>query len=201
MEITIEMIKELREATGAGVSDCKKALIEADGNYQKAVDYLREKGIATAAKRADRLASNGTVEMYSHGGGRVGVMVEVNCETDFVARAEEFKKFAHEVALQIAASAPKYVSDTQIPQEELDHEAMIAKNRAIEEGKPEAVAGKIVEGRLNKYKDEVCLLRQAYIRDDSLTIADLLNQTIAATGENIIIRRFHRWELGEGLGE
>jgi len=201
MEITIEMIKELREATGAGVSDCKKALIEADGDYQKAVDYLREKGIATAAKRADRLASNGTVEMYSHGGGRVGVMVEVNCETDFVARAEEFKKFAHEVALQIAASAPKYVSDTQIPQEELDHEAMIAKNRAIEEGKPEAVAGKIVEGRLNKYKDEVCLLRQAYIRDDSLTIADLLNQTIAATGENIIIRRFHRWELGEGLGE
>jgi elongation factor Ts len=201
MEITIEMIKELREATGAGVSDCKKALIEANGDYQKAVDYLREKGIATAAKRADRLASNGTVEMYSHGGGRVGVMVEVNCETDFVARAEEFKKFAHEVALQIAASAPKYVSDTQIPQEELDHEAMIAKNRAIEEGKPEAVAGKIVEGRLNKYKDEVCLLRQAYIRDDSLTIADLLNQTIAATGENIIIRRFHRWELGEGLGE
>jgi elongation factor Ts len=201
MEITIEMIKELREATGAGVSDCKKALIEADGDYQKAVDYLREKGIATAAKRADRLASNGTVEMYSHGGGRVGVMVEVNCETDFVARAEEFKKFAHEVALQIAASAPKYVSDTQIPQEELDHEAMIAKNRAIEEGKPEAVAGKIVEGRLNKFKDEICLLRQAYIRDDSLTIADLLNQTIAATGENIIIRRFHRWELGEGLGE
>ena len=195
------MIKELREATGAGVSDCKKALIEADGDYQKAVDYLREKGIATAAKRADRLASNGTVEMYSHGGGRVGVMVEVNCETDFVARAEEFKKFAHEVALQIAASAPKYVSDTQIPQEELDHEAMIAKNRAIEEGKPEAVAGKIVEGRLNKFKDEICLLRQAYIRDDSLTIADLLNQTIAATGENIIIRRFHRWELGEGLGE
>lgn len=201
MDITIEMIKELREATGAGVSDCKKALIEANGDYQKAVDYLREKGIATAAKRADRQASNGTVELYSHGGGRVGVMVEVNCETDFVARAEEFRKFAHEVALQIAAASPKYVSDSQIPQEELDHEAMIAKNRAIEEGKPEAVAGKIVEGRLNKFKDEVCLLRQAYIRDDSVTIADLLNQTIAATGENVIIRRFHRWELGEGLGE
>ena len=201
MEITIEMIKELREATGAGVSDCKKALTEAGGDYQKAVDYLREKGIATAAKRADRQASNGTIELYSHGGGRVGVIVEVNCETDFVARAEDFKKFAHEVALQIAAASPKYVSDNQIPQAELDHEAAIAKARAIEEGKPEAVAGKIVEGRLNKYKDEVCLLRQAYIRDDSLTIADLLNSTVAATGENIVIRRFHRWELGELLGE
>ena len=201
MEITTEMIKELRGATGAGISDCKKALTEANGDYQKAVDYLREKGIATAAKRADREASNGTVELYSHGGGRVGVIVEVNCETDFVARADDFKKFAHEVALQIAAASPRYVSDKDIPQAELDHEAMIAKNRAMEEGKPEAVAGKIVEGRLNKYKDEVCLLRQPYIRDDSLTIQDLLNSAVAATGENIIIRRFHRWELGEGLSD
>ena len=201
MEITTEMIKELRAATNAGILDCRKALIESDGDFKKAVDYLREKGVATAAKRADRLASNGTVELYSHGGGRVGVMVEVNCETDFVARSETFRQFAHELALQIAASAPKYISDTQIPEAELQHEAEIAKNRAIEEGKPEAVAGKIVEGRLNKFKDEVCLLRQVYIRDETLTVEKLLHSTIASTGENVVIRRFQRWELGEGLGE
>ncbi len=201
MQITTDMIKELRGATGAGILDCRKALTEADGDYKKAVDYLREKGMATAAKRADRQASNGTVELYSHGGGRVGVIVEVNCETDFVARSEAFRQFAHEIALQIAASAPKYVSDKEIPESELLHEGEIAKNRAIEEGKPEAMTGKIVEGRLNKFKDEVCLLRQAYIRDESLTIEKLLNSTVASTGENIVIRRFHRWELGEGLGE
>ena len=201
MEITTEMIKELRAATNAGILDCRKALVEADGDYKKAVDYLREKGVATAAKRADRQASNGTVELYSHGGGRVGVMVEVNCETDFVARAEAFRQFAHELALQIAASAPKYISDKEIPEAELEHEATIAKNRAIEEGKPEAVAAKIVEGRLNKYKDEVCLLRQNYIRDETVTIEKLLHATIASTGENVVIRRFQRWELGEGLGE
>jgi elongation factor Ts len=201
MEITTEMIKELRAATNAGILDCRKALTEANGDFKKAVDYLREKGVATAAKRADRQASNGTVELYSHGGGRVGVMVEVNCETDFVARSEAFRQFAHELALQIAASAPKYISDTEIPEAELEHEAQIAKNRAIEEGKPEAVAGKIVEGRLNKFKDEVCLLRQAYIRDESLNVEKLLHSTIASTGENVVIRRFQRWELGEGLGE
>ena len=201
MEITTEMIKELRAATNAGILDCRKALVEADGDFKKAVDFLREKGVATAAKRADRQASNGTVELYSHGGGRVGVMVEVNCETDFVARSEAFRQFAHELALQIAASAPKYVSDTEIPEAELQHEAEIAKKRAIEEGKPEAVAGKIVEGRLNKFKDEVCLLRQSYIRDETLTVEKLLHSTIASTGENVVIRRFQRWELGEGLGE
>jgi elongation factor Ts len=201
MQITTDMIKELRAATGAGILDCRKALTEADGDYKKAVDYLREKGIATAAKRVDRLASNGTVELYSHGGGRVGVMVEVNCETDFVARSEAFRQFAHEIALQIAASAPKYVSDKEIPETELLHEGEIAKNRAIEEGKPEAILGKIVEGRISKYKDEVCLLRQAYIRDETITIEKLLNSTVASTGENVVIRRFQRWELGEGLGE
>jgi elongation factor Ts len=201
MQITTDMIKELRAATGAGILDCRKALTEADGDYKKAVDYLREKGIATAAKRVDRLASNGTVELYSHGAGRVGVMVEVNCETDFVARSEAFRQFAHEIALQIAASAPKYVSDKEIPETELLHEGEIAKNRAIEEGKPEAILGKIVEGRISKYKDEVCLLRQAYIRDETITIEKLLNSTVASTGENVVIRRFQRWELGEGLGE
>ena len=201
MEITTEMIKELRAATNAGILDCRKALTEAGGDFKKAVDYLREKGVATAAKRADRQASNGTVELYSHGGGRVGVMVEVNCETDFVARSEAFRQFAHELALQIAASAPKYISETEIPEAELQHEAEIAKNRAIEEGKPEAVAGKIVEGRLNKFKDEVCLLRQAYIRDETINVEKLLHSTVASTGENVVIRRFQRWELGEGLGE
>ena len=199
MEITTEMIKELRSATNAGVLDCRKALTESDGDYQKAVDWLREKGMATAAKRADRTASNGVVELYSHGGGRVGVMVEVNCETDFVARSEAFRAFAHEVALQIAASAPHYVTDAEIPADVLAHESEIAKNRAMEEGKPEAVAEKIVEGRLNKFKDEACLLRQVYIRDENLTVEKLLHQVISSTGENVVIRRFQRWELGEGL--
>jgi elongation factor Ts len=201
MEITTEMIKELRSATNAGVLDCRKALTESDGDYQKAVDWLREKGMATAAKRADRSASNGVVELYSHGGGRVGVMVEVNCETDFVARSEAFRAFAHEVALQIAASAPHYVTDAEIPADVLAHESEIAKNRAMEEGKPEAVAEKIVEGRLNKFKDEACLLRQVYIRDENLTVEKLLHQVISSTGENVVIRRFQRWELGEGLAE
>jgi elongation factor Ts len=201
MEITTEMIKELRAATNAGVLDCRKALTESEGDFQKAVDWLREKGVATAAKRADRAASNGVVELYSHGGGRVGVMVEVNCETDFVARSEAFRNFAHEIALQIAASAPSYVAEKDIPAEVLEHESDIARKRAIEEGKPEAVAEKIVEGRLNKYKDEACLLRQVYIRDENLTVEKLLHQIIASTGENVIIRRFQRWELGEGIAE
>jgi elongation factor Ts len=201
MEITAQMVKELRAATNAGILDCRKALTEANGDFNKAVDWLREKGMATAAKRSDRDASNGVVEMYSHGGGRVGVMVEVNCETDFVARSEAFRSFAHEVALQIAAGAPLFISDSQIPAEMLAHEADIAKKRVLEEGKPEAVADKIVEGRLNKFRDEVCLLRQAYIRDEQLTIEKLLHSAISSTGENIIIRRFQRWELGQSTAE
>jgi elongation factor Ts len=201
MQITTEMIKELRGATGAGVLDCRKALQEADGDYQKAVDFLREKGIATAAKRADRDASNGVVELYSHGGGRVGVMVEVNCETDFVARSEQFRTLAHELALQIAAAAPRYIREDEIPQVVLDHEAEIARARVKEEGKPDSVADKIVEGRLAKFKDEVVLLRQAYIRDEKVMVEQLVMQNIAAIGENVIVRRFQRWELGEKLGE
>jgi elongation factor Ts len=201
MEITTEMIKELRAATGAGMLDCRKALQEANGDYQKAVDFLREKGMATAAKRADREASNGVVELYSHGNGRVGVMVEVNCETDFVARSEQFRNLAHEIALQIAAGAPRYVREAEIPQAVLDHEAEIARARTKEEGKPEAVAEKIVAGRLEKFKDEVVLLRQAYIRDEAVKVEALVMQNIAAIGENVIIRRFQRWELGEKLGE
>jgi len=201
MEITTAMIKELRGATGAGMLDCRKALQEADGDYQKAVDFLREKGMATAAKRADRDASNGVVELYSHGGGRVGVMVEVNCESDFVARSEQFRNLAHEIALQIAAAAPRYIRETEIPQAVLDHESEIARARTKEEGKPDAVVEKIVAGRLEKFKDEVVLLRQAYIRDESVKVEQLIMQNIAAIGESVIVRRFQRWELGEKLGE
>jgi len=199
MEITTDMIKELRAATGAGILDCRKALTEADGDYQKAVDWLREKGMATAAKRADRDASQGVVELYSHGGGRVGVMVEVNCETDFVARSEKFRELAHELALQIAASAPRYLKADDIPTDVLEHEAEIARARAIEEGKPENILEKIIAGRLEKFKDEVVLSRQAYIRDESLTVEKLILSTVAAIGENVIVRRFQRWELGESL--
>jgi elongation factor Ts len=197
MEITTEMIKQLRAATNAPMLDCRKALQEANGDFDKAVDWLREKGMATAAKRSDREASNGVVELYSHGGGRVGVMVEVNCETDFVARNEQFRTLAHEIALQIAASAPKYISADEIPAAELEHEADIARARAKEEGKPDNVLEKIVEGRLEKFKDEVCLLRQPYIRDESITIEKLILQNVAAIGENVVVRRFQRWELGE----
>jgi elongation factor Ts len=197
MAITTEQIKELREATGAGILDCRKALEQADGDYEKAVDYLREKGLAKAAKRSDRQASEGVLELYSHGRGRVGVMVEVNCETDFVARSEAFRTFAHEVALQIAAAAPLVVSAEDIPEHVMERERQVARARTLEEGKPEAVVDKIVEGRLEKYKDEVSLLRQPYIRDESITIEKLLHQNIGTLGENIVIRRFVRWEVGE----
>jgi len=201
MEITTEMIKELRDATGAGILDCRKALTDANGDFDKAVDFLREKGVATAAKRSDRTASQGVIELYSHGDGRVGVMVEVNCETDFVARSEDFRKLAHEIALQIAASAPHYIKEDEIPAEVLEHEAEIARARAKEEGKPEAILDKIVAGRLEKFKDEVVLLRQAYIRDEELTAEKLVLETIGKTGENIVVRRFQRWELGESVAE
>ena len=201
MEITTEMIKELRTATGVGILDCRKALTEANGDFDKAVDYLREKGVATAAKRAGRTASQGVVELYSHGEGRVGVMVEVNCETDFVARGEDFRSMAHEIALQIAAGAPQYVKEDEIPADILEHEAEIARARAKEEGKPEAVIDKIIAGRVEKFKDEVVLLRQAYIRDEDLSIEQLVQQTVGKTGENIVISRFQRWELGENIDE
>jgi len=201
MAVTTEQIKELRSATGAGILDCRKALEKSDGDFNKAVDFLREKGLATAAKRADREASEGMVELYSHGDGRVGVMVEVNCETDFVARSDAFRNFAHEIALQIAAAAPGYLTADDIPESVLEHEKEIARKRALEEGKSEKVIDRIIEGRLEKFRDEACLMRQAYIRDEDITIEQLLLQNIASIGENIIVRRFARWELGEMLGE
>jgi elongation factor Ts len=201
MAITTEMVKQLREATGAGVLDCRKALEQADGDMKKALDFLREKGLAMAAKRSDRKASEGVVELYSHGNGRVGVMVEVNSETDFVGRSESFRTLAHELALQIAAMSPLYVKEEDIPADVLEHESKIATAKAREEGKPENIIPKIVEGYLTKYKDEVVLLRQKYIRDESLSVQQFVNQTVASLHENIVIRRFVRWQLGEGTEE
>jgi elongation factor Ts len=197
MQITADMIKALRAETSAGVLDCRKALQESNGDYQKALAWLQEKGMAMAANRVDRAASNGMIEIYSHGGGRVGVMVEVNCETDFVARSEQFRTLAHEIALQIAANAPRYVRADDIPADEMDTETEKAKLRAKEEGKSGAIVDKIVEGSLEKYRNEVVLLRQAYIRDENLTVEKLIMQNVAAIGENVVVRRFERWELGE----
>jgi elongation factor Ts len=197
MTISIEQIKQLREETGAGVLDCRKALETYNGDFEKAMEYLREKGLAKAAKRADREVLEGMLELYSHGGGRVGVMVEVNCETDFVARSEAFRKFAHEVALQIAAGDPKWVRVEDIPAEIVGEEREKARGLALAEGKPENVVERIVEGKLEKFYNDNCLLRQQYVRDDTITLEDLRNQNIAAIGENIVIRRFARWEVGE----
>jgi len=197
MQITADMIKALRAETNAGVLDCRKALQESDGDFQKAVEWLREKGMATAANRADRVASAGVIELYSHGSGRVGVMVEVNCETDFVALSQQFRTLAHEIALQIAANSPKYVKPDDIPAAELEQEVARARARGKEDGKTGAVVDKIVEGYVDKYKDEVCLLRQTYIRDESMTVEKLIMQNVAAIGENLLVRRFQRWELGE----
>jgi len=197
MTITTEQIKTLREQTGVGILDCRKALEDANGDFDIALENLRAKGLATAAKRADREASEGIVELYSHGDGRVGVMVEVNCETDFVGRSKEFRGFAHEIALQIAAAAPIYIRAEDVPEEVLELRRGIVHEQALEEGKPENIVDRIVEGRMDKYIQEISLLNQEYIRDDNLTIEQLLLENIAAIGENIVIRRFERWELGE----
>jgi len=197
MEISTAQVKQLREATGAGVLDCRKALLETQGDFEKAVVYLREKGLAAAAKRADREARQGVLDLYSHGSGRVGVMVEVNCETDFVARTEEFRRFAHEVALQVAAANPRYVDVADVPAEALEAESAKARERAREEGKPENVWDRIAEGMLEKFYTETCLLRQPYVRDDTRTVGDLLKEAVTTTKENILIRRFTRWEVGE----
>ena len=199
MDISVELIKKLRDATGSGILDVKEALQNAEGDFDKAVDYLRQKGLAKAAKRSDRDASEGVVELYSHGDGRVGVMVEINCETDFVARSEEFQQFAHEIALQIAAAAPRWVKEDQIPDEVIEREKEIARTRYQEEGKPDNIIDRILDGMVEKFKAENCLALQSYIRDDELTIQELLHEKIAKIGENIVIRRFERWERGESI--
>jgi elongation factor Ts len=201
MAITTEMIKTLRETTGAGILDCRKALEQSNGDMEKAMEFLREKGLATATKRSARQASEGVVELYTHGNGRVGVMLELNSESDFVGRSEKFRNLAHELALQIAATSPLYVLESDIPAEVIERETRIATAKAKEEGKPEAVLPRIIEGSIKKFKDEFVLMNQPYIRDESLSVQELVNQNIAALGENIIVRRFARWALGETTAE
>jgi elongation factor Ts len=199
MEVTAAQVKELRELTGAGVLDCRKALMEHGGDREKALAYLRAKGLDAAAKKASRAAKDGMVEVYCHGGGRVGVMVEVNCETDFVALTDGFRTFAHNVALHIAAMQPRYVDVTDIPADVLEAKRTAIREQAAAEGKPEKAMEQIMTGRLEKFYQEVCLLKQPFVKDDQIVVGDLLKQTIASVGENIIIRRFARWQRGEDL--
>lgn len=198
--ITAAKVKELRDITGAGMMECKKALQEAGGDKEKAITLLREKGLAKAAKRAGKTANQGIVESYIHMGGKVGVLVEVNCETDFVARNEEFRAFVKDICLQVAATNPAYLDKDDVPQEELDKEKEILRKQALNEGKPEKIVDKIVMGRIKKFYEENCLMEQAFIKDPNLSIRDLLTEKIAKIGENIIIRRFARFEMGESLG-
>ena len=197
MQITSAMVKELREKTNAGIMDCKAALQEAQGDMQKAVDYLRQKGLAVAQKRAGRIASEGMVHSYIHAGGKIGVMVEVNCETDFTARNESFGDFVKNLAMHIAATNPLAIDREGLAQEIVAREKEIYRAQALETGKPENIVDKIAEGKLNKFYQEVCLLEQAYVRDTDITIEDLLNELRAKTGENVIVRRFIRYQLGE----
>jgi len=191
------MIKDLREKTGCGMMDCKKALNENNGDFEKAIDFLRKKGMAAAAKRADRVAAQGVVESYIHNGNKIGVLVEVNSESDFVARNEDFNKFVKDIAMQIAASAPLYITKEEVPQEALDKEKEVLEAQAKESGKPAQALAKIVEGRISKFYEEICLLEQPFIRDPKVTIKDLLASLVAKIGENIVIRRFTRYQLGE----
>ncbi len=198
MEITASMVKELREKTGVGMMDCRNALKECDGNIEKAIDYLREKGLSKVAKKSSRIAAEGIVESYIHGG-RIGVLVEVNTETDFAAKNEAFKAFVKDLAMQIAASNPLYVTKEDVPAEVINHEREVLTQQAVNEGKPENIAHKMVDGRIEKYYKEVCLMDQPFIKDQDKSVQDLLNDLITQIGENIKVRRFTRYEVGEGL--
>lgn len=209
MAITAAMVKELREITGAGMMDCKKALTETEGNVEKAIDLLREKGLAAAAKKAGRIAAKGVVASYIHGGGRIGVLVEINCETDFVAKTDDFQALAKDIAMQIAASNPAYLNREEVPAEVIEHEKAVLMEQAKAEAeedvkngrkpKPEAVLEKMVNGRVEKFYKENCLLEQVFIKDSDKTVTDVINENIAKIGENINVRRFVRYGLGEGL--
>ncbi|HSS02691.1 MAG TPA: translation elongation factor Ts [Kofleriaceae bacterium] len=199
MEVTATLIKDLRERTGAGMSDCKKALTEVGGDMDKAIDYLRTKGLAKAAKKAGREATEGAVVSYIHGGGRIGVLVEVNCETDFVARNEDFQAFTREVALQIAAMNPMFVRKEEVSQDVIDRERDVLLAKAKESGKPEPVVQKMVDGQISKWMKEICLLDQAWVKNPDKTIDQVQQELVAKIGENIKVRRFMRYELGEGL--
>ncbi len=196
-EITAQMVKELRERTGAGVLDCKNALAEAGGDMERAAEILREKGLADAAKRVGREANEGVIGSYVHAGSRVAALVELNCETDFVARTDEFQALAHDLAMQVVAARPLYVSPEDIPPEVLERERATYRAQVAGSGKPEHVVERIVEGKLEKFLDEVCLMRQPFIKDDSITVGDLIRQAMARLGENIVVRRFARLAVGE----
>lgn len=198
-EISAALVKELRERTGAGMMDCKRALAEVDGDLEKAVDYLREKGLAAAAKKAGRITAEGLVESYIHGGGRIGVLVEVNCETDFVAKTDEFRSLVRDVAMQVAASRPEYVRREEVPGDVIAKEKEILAAQAANEGKPEKIIQRMVEGRIEKFYKEVCLMEQPYIKNPDITVQQLITESISKIGENISVRRFVRYELGEGL--
>lgn len=201
MEISAGLVKDLREKTGAGMMDCKKALAESAGDFEKAIEYLRKKGIASAAKKAGRATKEGAVTSYIHGEGRVGVLLEVNCETDFVARTEQFKTFVKDVAMHIAAANPLYVKPEEVPAETLAKEKEIAVAQMQASGKPAAVLEKIAEGKIKKYYEDTCLMQQVFVKDPNKTIEQLQKEAIAALGENIMIRRFARFQLGEGVKE
>lgn len=196
---TANDVKTLRERTGAGMMDCKNALVECDGDMDKAIDYLREKGIAKAAKKAGRIAAEGIVDSYIHMGGRVGVLLEVNCETDFVANGEMFRTLVHDIALQIAAANPQYVCKEEVPEEVIEKEKNILRVQALEEGKPEKIVDKMVEGRIKTFYEDNCLLNQKYVKDTSKTIEQVIIEATAQIGEKISVRRFVRYEMGEGL--
>lgn len=197
--ITAENVKELREKTGAGMMDCKKALTETDGNIEKAIAYLREKGLAAAAKKSGRIAAEGAVGSYIHMGGKIGVLVEVNCETDFVAKNDDFQAFVKDIAMHIAAANPTYLTKEDVPAEVLENERTILKNQAVNEGKPENIAEKMVEGRISKMYKEICLMEQPFVKNPDITVANYLKEKISTIGENIVIRRFTRYQMGEGL--
>lgn len=199
MDVTASMVKELRDKTGAGMMDAKKALVETNGDMDKAVDYLREKGLADASKKAGRIAAEGIVDSYIHMGGKVGVLCEVNCETDFVAKTDDFKELVHDICMHIAAAKPKYVSKEEVDPAELEHERTIIRAQALNEGKPEKIIEKMVEGRIEKYYKDVCLLDQAFVKNPDESIQMLINSKIAKIGEKISVRRFVRYEMGEGL--
>lgn len=197
--ISAASVKELREKTGAGMMDCKKALVEAEGDMERASDILREKGLAAAAKKAGRIAAEGVVDSYIHMGGKIGVLVELNCETDFVAKTDVFKELSRDIAMHIAAANPKYISSDEVSQEDIEKEKEILRAQALNEGKPEKIVDKMVEGRIQKYYKEVCLLEQPFVKDPDMTIADLITEKTVKIGEKLSIRRFARFAMGEGL--
>lgn len=199
MEITAALVKELREKTGAGMMDCKRALSEAEGDIERASELLREKGLASAAKKAGRVAAEGVVEAYIHGAGRIGVLVEVNCETDFVAKNDGFKDFVHDIAMHIAAASPQYVRREDVPAEAVEHEKEILRAQTLNEGKPANIVDKIVEGRIDKFFKDICLMEQVFVKDPDKTIDQLVKEQISHIGENISVRRFSRFVVGEGI--